>query len=163
MGNCLICAQSIQTVADPYRDATFENTPEYTFDQHKSIVKVVRIIDGDTVDIVFLHPDSQRIYRHRVRLYGIDTPEKRPARNNPNREAEIEASRRATEALRERLRENDDRVLALFHKKDKYGRELATFYHKDGSSINEWMISEGYAYAYDGGTKIAFQSREEGL
>lgn len=159
MGNCLACAKSSISISDPYSDSTIDNTPEYTFEQVKSIVKVIRIIDGDTVDIAFLHSDSQRVYRHRVRLYGIDTPEKRPAKNNPNREAEIEASKRATEALCERLRENDDRVLALFHKKDKYGRELATFYHKDGSSINEWMISEGYAYAYDGGTKIAFESR----
>lgn len=157
MGNCLACASSASTVSDPYQESTVENTPEYTFDGIKAIVKVIRIIDGDTVDIAFLHPDSQQIYRHRIRLYGIDTPEKRPAKNNPNREAEIAASNRATEALRQRLKENDNRVLALFHKKDKYGRELATFYHKDRSSINAWMISEGYAYAYDGGTKMAFQ------
>ena len=138
-------------------NSTIENTPEYTFENLRAIVKVIRIIDGDTVDIAFLHPDSQKIYRHRVRLYGIDTPEKRPSRSNPNRDAEIAASKHASNALRDRLRENDDHVVALFHKKDKYGRELATFYHKDGSSINEWMISEGYAYAYHGGTKIAFE------
>jgi micrococcal nuclease len=133
-----------------------ENTPEFTFENIKAQVKIIRILDGDTVDVAFLHPDSQKVYRHRVRLYGIDTPEKRPSRNNPHRDLEIAASKRATEALRARLDENDNRVIAMFYKKDKYGRELATFYHKDGSSINDWMISEGYAYAYDGGTKQAF-------
>lgn len=161
MGNCLVCVSSTSTppVADPYLNSTVENTPEYTFENTNAIVKVIRIIDGDTVDIAFLHPDSQQVYRHRVRLYGIDTPEKRPLKSNPNRDAEIAASKRATEALRQRLNENDNRVLALFYKKDKYGRELATFYHKDGSSINDWMISEGYAYAYDGGTKTTFEDR----
>jgi endonuclease YncB( thermonuclease family) len=155
MGNVCTCLQK----SSPYETSTYENTPEYTFENIKAIVKIIRIVDGDTVDIAFLHPDSQQIYRHRVRLYGIDTPEKRPSKDNPNRDMEIAASKRATEALRQRLKENDDHVLALFHKKDKYGRELATFYHKDGSSINQWMITEGHAYAYDGGKKIAFEDR----
>lgn len=158
MGNCirLHCCVKQSDVSDPYCDSTIENTPEFTFENTKAHVKIIRIIDGDTVDIAFLHPDSQKIYRHRVRLYGIDTPEKRPPKSSPTRDAEIAASNRATEALRMRLNENDNRVIAMFYKKDKYGRELATFYHKDGSSINDWMVSEGYAYVYDGGTKQAF-------
>lgn len=155
MGNYCTCIKP----SSPYEASTYENTPEFTLEKMKAVVKIIRILDGDTVDIALLHPDSQHIYRHRVRLYGIDTPEKRPSKDNPHREAEIAASKRATDALRQRLLENDNHVLALFHKKDKYGRDLATFYHKDGSVINDWMIREGYAYAYDGGKKITFEDR----
>jgi endonuclease YncB( thermonuclease family) len=152
MGNCCarLCSRSQE---DPYEHSTYENTPEWTFEGVHAIVKVVRIVDGDTVDIAFQHPRSKQIYRHRVRLYGIDTPEKRPRKDHPQREKEIDASKKATDALRQKLKEESYLVLAQFHKKDKYGRELCTFYTSKGDQINEWMIQHGYAEPYDGGTK----------
>lgn len=151
MGNC--CTRSQTEVTDPYEHSTYENTPEWTFEGIQSIVKVIRVLDGDTVEIAFQHPDSKKIYRHRVRLYGIDTPEKRPRKDHPQREQEMEASRIATNALIEKLKEESNILLAYFHKKDKYGRELCTFYTSKGDQINEWMIEKGYAQPYDGGTK----------
>jgi len=140
MGNC----------CDPYYDATIENTPEWTWEGKTIEAKVIRVIDGDTVDMALQHADSGRIYRYRVRLYGIDAPEMHPRKDNPYREQEREAAQHATMALRTRI--EHQRVMATFYKREKFGREMATIM-MDDININEWMISEGYAVAYHGGTK----------
>jgi micrococcal nuclease len=121
-------------------------------------VKILRLIDGDTVDIALRHDDTGLIYRHRVRLYGIDTPEKRPSLSDPNRHLEIEASKRAKEGLEQRFRENDFIVLAVFYRPDKYGRLLCTFYDRTGEDINKWMVAQGFAYEYHGKTKKKFEA-----
>jgi endonuclease YncB( thermonuclease family) len=143
---------------DPLEAATYENTPEFTFNGLRSAVKVLRVVDGDTVDIALAQPDTAKIYRHRVRLYGIDTPEKRPSKSDPLRHLEIEASYRAKEALEQRLRENDYLVLAVFSHADKYGRLLCTLYDKTGEDLNQWMITRGFATEYFGKTKKKFQA-----
>ena len=151
--------ESVQnTVVEcPYKNSTNENTPFYTFENIKKKIKILNIVDGDTVDIAFHHEEMNRIFKYRVRLYGIDTPEKRPLKSNPNREKEIAASKVSKNALTVRLQENDNILVALFYKADKYGRLLATLYDKNGDNINEWMITAGYAYAYFGKTKEAYE------
>jgi endonuclease YncB( thermonuclease family) len=121
---------------------------------------VLRILDGDTVDIA-LQEESGKIFQHRVRLYGIDTPEKRPSASDPEREKEIAASKRSSEALTGRLKENDNMVVALFYKPDKYGRLMCTFYDKQGDDINQWMVKSGFAYEYFGKTKKTFREVSE--
>jgi micrococcal nuclease len=156
----IVCSdktETKETEKDPYQDSTYENTPEYTLNGLRTKVKILRILDGDTVDIALYHEESQRIYRHRVRLYGIDTPEKRPSLSNPNRQAEIAASLKAKQALEQRIKENDCILLALFYSPDKYGRQMCTFYDKNGEDINQWMIQQGHAYEYHGKTKKAFE------
>ena len=144
-----------------YKDCTNENTPYYSYENVKKIVKILHVVDGDTVDIAFHHDEMKLIFKYRVRLYGIDTPEKRPLKSNPNREKEIEASHISKNALIRRLEENDYMVVALFYKPDKYGRLLATFYDKNGEDLNEWMVKSGYAYAYFGKTKQKFDEQQE--
>lgn len=138
-----------------YQDCTYENTPAYTYEHLRKMVKVLRVIDGDTVDIA-LQEETGKIFTHRVRLYGIDTPEKRPSASDPEREKEIAASKRSSEALTNRLKENDHLIIALFHKSDKYGRLMCTFYDKQGDDINQWMVKSGFAYEYFGKTKKTF-------
>lgn len=136
-----------------YKNCTKDNTPNYSFENLKKPVKILNIIDGDTVDIALYQEETNKIYKYQVRLYGIDTPEKRPLKSNPNRDKEIDASKRATIALTEYINRENNIVLALFYKPDKYGRLLCTFYDKNGNDINKWMISNGYACEYFGGTK----------
>jgi micrococcal nuclease len=146
---------------DPYKDSTYENTPEYTLNNLRQKVKILRVLDGDTVDIALYHEASKHIYRHRVRLYGIDTPEKRPSLLDPNRQAEIAASLRAKQALEQRVKENDFILVALFYQTDKYGRQMCTFYDKNGDDINQWMIQQGHAYEYHGKTKKKFNPNSD--
>lgn len=140
-----------------YKDCTDENTPLYTYENLKTYVKILKIIDGDTVDIALYYENLNKIFKHRVRLYGIDTPEKRPLKSNVNREKEIEESKKSTLALTNKIEELNNIVLALFYKPDKYGRLLCTFYDKNNNSINDWMIKEGFAYEYFGKTKKKFE------
>ena len=167
MGSCLSFTtqadSSVPPAPNPYEQSTYENTPEYTLEGLRTTVKVLRILDGDTVDIALYHPAAATVFRHRVRLYGIDTPEKRPPKDQPNREAEIAASARSTAALRQRLEAIGNMPFAVFHKADKYGRLMCTFYPSDQQreNINEWMVTEGFAYAYFGKTKKKFGELEQ--
>jgi micrococcal nuclease len=142
-----------------YQHCTSENTPNYSYENLKKLVKVLKVMDGDTIDIALHYEDTGKIFKHRVRLYGIDTPEMHPSLSNPDRAKEIEASKQAKAALTNRLLENDNLVIALFHTFDKYGRLMASLYDKQGEDINKWMIKSGYAEEYFGKTKKKFIER----
>ena len=152
--------QESQASGTEYKDATYENTPEFTFAGLRRLVKILRVVDGDTVDIALCH-DNGQIYRHRVRLYGVDTPEKRPPKADPNRDQEIAAAWRAKAALEQRLEATGRLVLAYAHGPDKYGRLLMTFYDSAHQDINQWMITTGHAKAYDGGKKEKYTPSRE--
>jgi endonuclease YncB( thermonuclease family) len=136
-----------------YHNCTYENTPTYSYENLHKMIKVLRVVDGDTIDIALHYEETGKIFQHRVRLYGIDTPEKRPSLSNENRDKEIAASKKSSEALTQKLKENDNLVVAHFYKPDKYGRLLCTLYDKQGDNINNWMIQSGFAYEYFGKTK----------
>ena len=119
---------------------------------------MLRVLDGDTLDIALYYEETRKVFKHRVRLFGIDTPEKRPLKSNENRDIEIEASKKSSEALTKKLNDCDNILLTQFYKPDKYGRLLCTLYDRQGNDINEWMIKCGYAYEYFGKTKKNFKS-----
>ena len=107
-----------------------------------------RVVDGDTIDIsIDLGFDLTK--KERVRLAGIDTPEKRT--KNPK---EKEMGYQATEFLEMHLMEATHLTVKT-EKDGKYGRMLGWLYKypEDTMSINQLMIDKGYAWAYDGGTK----------
>lgn len=144
-----------------YNNCTDENTPYYTYEGIKKKIKVLSVVDGDTVDIAYHHEETNKIFKYRVRLYGIDTPEKRPSKNDPNRDKEIAASKLSSAALTDYLKKNDNMVIALFYKPDKYGRLLCTFYDKCGEDINKWMVLQGFAYEYFGKTKQKYKGDDK--
>jgi len=149
---------TVAPVADPYEESTDANTPYDSMEGLKTRIKVLRVIDGDTLDIgVCREHSGRKVWKFRVRLYGIDTPEKRPSRSDPLRDREIQAALRSKQALTDRLIENDWIVVAHFDKPDKYGRILCTLYDKHGENLNDWMIRMGYAVPYFGKTKKKYQ------
>lgn len=148
----------IEEYIKKYKDKTNENTPYHSYENLKTYIKVLRVLDGDTLDIALYYEETEKVFKHRVRLFGIDTPEKRPLKSNINRDLEIEASKKSTEALTKKLNECNNILLALFYNPDKYGRLLCTLYDREGNDINEWMIKSGYAYEYFGKTKKKFES-----
>ena len=112
------------------------------------VKSVDRVVDGDTIDIsIDLGFDLTK--KERVRLAGIDTPETRT--KNPK---EKEMGYQATEFLEMHLMEAT-KLTVKTEKEGNFGRRLGWLYksEKDVTSINEIMIDEGYAWAYDGGTK----------
>jgi len=113
------------------------------------VKSVDRVVDGDTIDIsIDLGFDLTK--KERVRLAGIDTPEKRT--KNPK---EKEMGYQATEFLEMHLMEAT-KLTVKTEKEGKFGRMLGWLYksENDTTSINQIMIDKGYAWAYDGGTKV---------
>ena len=112
------------------------------------VKSVDRVVDGDTIDIsIDLGFDLTK--KERVRLAGIDTPEKRTKDSK-----EKEMGYQATEFLEMHLMEAT-KLTVRTEKDGKFGRMLGWLYKtdKDTTSINQIMIDKGYAWAYDGGTK----------
>jgi len=118
------------------------------------VVEINRVLDGDTLDVTIdLGFDLYK--KERVRVAGVDTPEKR-TRDLEEKELGIDATNWLKEKLEGALAGDDDLVIRteLVGGVGKYGRLLGWLYIGDGNvSLNEQMIEEGYAWEYDGGTK----------
>jgi endonuclease YncB( thermonuclease family) len=103
---------------------------------------VVAISDGDTITL--LTEDKQQL---KVRLAGIDTPEKKQAFGT-----------KARDHLASRIFKQD--VEVDLRKKDQYGRYLGVIYI-GGVDMNQSMIQDGYAWFYKHYAKE--QPKEEAL
>ena len=118
------------------------------------VVEINRVLDGDTRDVTIdLGFDLYK--KERVRIAGVDTPEKR-TRNLEEKELGIDATNWLKDKLDGAINGDDDLVIRteLDGGVGKYGRLLGWCYIGDATlSLNEQMITEGYAHAYDGGTK----------
>lgn len=90
--------------------------------------KVVRVIDGDTVQVY------DGVNRTKIRLYGIDSPESKQAFGQQAKRAMLQLAA-------------NQNVVIEDHGKDVYGRTLGTIY-LDNQDINAVMVSEGMAWAY---------------
>jgi len=118
------------------------------------VVEINRVRDGDTIDVT-IDLGFDLFKKERVRVAGVDTPEKR-TRDLEEKALGIDATNWLKEKLEGALAGDDDLVIRteLVGGVGKYGRLLGWLYLGDGNlSLNEMMIAEGYAWAYDGGTK----------
>ena len=118
------------------------------------VTEINKVVDGDTIDVVIdLGFD---IYKHeRVRIAGIDTPEKR-TRDLEEKALGIDATNWMKGTLEDTINGDEELTIRTELKggMGKYGRLLGWLYVGDDDvSLNEKMITEGYAWEYDGGTK----------
>jgi len=118
------------------------------------VIEINKVLDGDTIDVTIdLGFDLYK--KERVRIAGVDTPEKR-TRNLEEKALGIDATNWLKEKLEGAVAGDDDLVIRteLDGGVGKYGRLLGWLYIGDSNlSLNEQMITEGYAWPYDGGTK----------
>ncbi len=118
------------------------------------VVEIEKVLDGDTIDVVIdLGFDLYK--KERVRVAGVDTPEKR-TKDDEEKALGYEATHWLEEKLKGAISGDDDLIIRteLVGGVGKYGRLLGWLYIGDAEvSLNEQMIAEGYAWAYDGGTK----------
>ena len=118
------------------------------------VIEINRVVDGDTIDVTIdLGFDLYK--KERVRVAGVDTPEKR-TRDLEEKALGLDATNWMKEKLEGAIDGEDDLVIRteLVGGMGKYGRLLGWLYiGTDELSLNEQMIEEGYAWAYDGGTK----------
>ena len=118
------------------------------------VTEINKVVDGDTIDVTIdLGFDLYK--KERVRIAGVDTPEKR-TRDLEEKELGIDATNWMKENLEGAIDGDDELTIRTELKGGvgKYGRLLGWLYVGDEEiSLNELMIQEGYAWAYDGGTK----------
>ena len=117
-----------------------------------SPVSIVRIIDGDTLRVIF--PDGSQ---DRVRILGIDTPEKAADDNDPGKFGGAGDARllalwggAAAQYTAARL---DGQVTTIESDcaagtRDRYGRILAYITLPDGSDLGEELVAQGLARVY---------------
>ena len=119
------------------------------------VIEINRVVDGDTLDVTIdLGFDLYK--KERVRVAGVDTPEKR-TRDLEEKALGYDATNWIKEKLEGAIAGDDDLVIRteLVGGVGKYGRLLGWLYIGDAElSLNEQMIVEGYAFSYDGGTKV---------
>ena len=110
-------------------------------------VSVVKVVDGDTVDVDIDLGFGMTYKKQRVRMLGIDTPESR------TRDLVEKKFGKASKAHLQSILERDD-IELVSHDKGKFGRILGELFLGDSLySINQQMIDEHHAVAYTGGNK----------
>ena len=118
------------------------------------VISIDKVVDGDTIDVTIdLGFDLYK--KERVRVAGVDTPEKR-TRNLEEKALGLDATAWIKDHLEGAIDGDDDLIIRteLDGGVGKYGRLLGWCYIGDAIvSLNEQMIDQGYAWAYDGGTK----------
>lgn len=119
---------------------------------------VDRIVDGDTIDVT-LDLGFDIHHKTRVRLWGINTPEKR-TRDLEEKKRGYAASERLAELLRTESTSSEARsdIVLQTKEKGKYGRYLGVLYKKRKDdevpfNINEQLVKEGHAVEYFGGKR----------
>ena len=115
--------------------------------------KILRVVDGDTVDVDIDLGFGVWMHRERVRMMGIDTPESR-TRDKVEKKFGLASKAKLKELLpigsMQILKTEIDR--SGEDKKGKFGRILGDFI-VDDKRCTDILIKEGYAVAYFGGSK----------
>jgi len=124
-------------------------------------VKVLKVVDGDTVDVDIDLGFKVWLRNERVRLHGIDTPESR-TRDLEEKKYGLAAKNFLKTALK------NGTVVMKVHDRGKFGRILGELFVKDNEghpvfenqiSINEHMIINKHAVAYYGQSKDEIQEQ----
>ena len=118
--------------------------------------KVLKVIDGDTVDVDIDLGFGVVLTDERVRIMGIDTPESR-TRDKVEKKFGLASKARLKELLgktailKTQINKNGEDM------KGKFGRILGDFVSVNGRMVTDILVEEGHAVAYFGGSKEEIQ------
>jgi len=121
--------------------------------------KILRVVDGDTVDVDIDLGFGVWLKKERVRMMGIDTPESRT-----RDKVEKKFGLAAKAFVKSKMPVGSIQVLKTEidksgeDKKGKFGRILGDFLI-DEDRLTDIMVSEGHAVAYFGGSKDEIQMK----
>jgi micrococcal nuclease len=147
----LIAILFVFGIPSPFTTSAPASTPlpEQSSISAEALYSVVKVVDGDTIHIDI---DGKK---ETVRLIGINTPET----VDPRRPVECfgkEASNKAKELLEgKKVRVETE---ASQGERDKYGRLLGYVFREDGLFVNNYLVTEGYAYEYTYNLPYKYQS-----
>jgi len=130
--------------------------------QNEYDVKVLKVVDGDTVDVDIDLGFGVTLTDERVRIMGIDTPESR------TRDKVEDLFGEAAKARLKELMKDGGKLITTEDKKGedmkgKFGRILGDFYVErwEGKKerVTDILVEEGHAVAYFGGSKEEIQMK----
>jgi micrococcal nuclease len=124
------------------------HTPQPTNTPDRQAAQVIRVIDGDTIEVQL---DGQ-IYT--VRYIGIDTPETVA----PNQPVEW-MGQQATEANKDLVQGKTVYLEKDVSETDQYGRLLRYVFLVDGTFVNAELVRLGYAQASTYPPDVGYQDR----
>ena len=108
---------------------------------------ITRVVDGDTVDAE-IDCGVDIIYKSRIRLYGIDTPQSRTRNLDEKARGKL-----ASQFIKDKIAEAKlVKVKTKLDKKGKFGRVLGSII-ADDLDLNQTMIEKHLAVAYFGQSK----------
>ena len=121
-------------------------------------VTLIKVVDGDTVDVDIDLGFGVCLKDERVRIMGIDTPESRTS-DKVEKVFGLAAKDRLKELLHEGARLITTEDKSGEDMKGKFGRILGDFKTPDGKLVTDIMIEEGHCVAYFGGSKEDVQAQ----
>ena len=115
-------------------------------------VVVIKVLDGDTIDVDIDLGFGVCLKDERVWIMGIDTPESRTSDRVEDLFGE------AAKARLKELMKDGGKLITTENKhgedmKGKFGRILGDFRVPDGRKVTDIMIEEGHCVPYFGGSK----------
>ena len=125
---------------------------------HEYKVNILKVVDGDTVDVDIDLGFGVWLRNERVRIVGIDCPEPRTSDKIEKVFGEA-AKQRVTSLL-----SSEATLISQISKmgenmKGKFGRILGDFKTINDQIISTTLMEEGHAVAYNGGDKEAVQAQ----
>ena len=122
-------------------------------------VSVVKVVDGDTLDVNIDLGFGMTYKKQRVRMMGIDTPESR------TRDKVEKLFGKASKKHLKKLLESAESISLISHDKGKFGRILGEIYiHNDDAelNVNQKMIDDCHAVPYTGENKDLVEQQHMG-
>jgi endonuclease YncB( thermonuclease family) len=111
--------------------------------------KITRVVDGDTVEFEAKFLPVELGGKLKLRILGVDTPEKAP-----RAKCEQEAAKALLASAYTRDFVKSGKVVTItITDWDKYGGRVLGDVNVDGRSLKDSLILNGHAYQYNGGAK----------
>jgi micrococcal nuclease len=120
------------------------------------ICKIIKVIDGDTIDVDIDLGFNIKLTNQRVRLASIDAPESRST-NKEEKQQGMLSKKKLEEKLPQGSMQTIQTVKVVDD--DKFGRILGIFPLSDTLTVNQWMIDNNYAVFYTGENKDLIQEQ----
>lgn len=118
--------------------------------------ELLKVIDGDTIEVDFDLGFGVWLRNQRIRLAGIDTPESRTTIKEEKIRGELSKAK-----LKEILASKRLTITTTLDPNEKFGRILGFVTNELGVNVNNWLINNNYAVTYVGQNKELVQEAHQ--
>jgi len=119
--------------------------------------ELLKVIDGDTIEVDFDLGFGVWLRNQRIRLNGIDTPESRTTNKEEKTRGEL-SKNKLKEILSKSKRVT---ITTSLDPNEKFGRILGVIINEQGVNVNAWLIDNNYAVSYTGQNKELVQEEHQ--